>query len=148
MFVERRWQPWWLLGLLVTIALSLAIAYGSAISDVVGWIMSIILTIVATAFWFSQRSHLVVNASFVRVGKMQLEIEYIDDVLPLDQPEFLTRIRSSARADDMFSLRGSSRGGVVISLNDSSDPIRAWVISSKNPHALAQEIETARLNVG
>lgn len=148
MFVERRWQPWWLLGLLVTIALSLAIAYGAAINHLVGWILSFLLTLAAFAMWFSSRSHVAVSSDYVGVGRMKLEHQFIKDVLPLDQPEFLIRIRSAARADDMFSLRGSSRGGIVISLDDPTDPYKAWVISSKNPQALAHAIELARLNVG
>lgn len=148
MFVERRWQPWWLLGLLVTIALSLAIAYGAAISSFIGWALAFLLTAVAVAFWYSLRSHIVVTDHQVKVGRMRLELEYIARVQAFDTDEFLTRIRSSARADDMFSLRGGSRGGVVISLNDESDPIKAWVVSSRRPQDLANAIDSARIAVG
>ena len=148
MFVERRWQPWWLLGLLVTIALSLAVAYGAAISSLIGWALAFVLSAVAVTFWYSMRSHIVVNDLQVKVGRMRLELEYIAKVEAFESNEFLTRSRSSARAYDMFSLLGGSRGGIVISLNDDTDPIKAWVVSSRKPHDLANAIDLARITVG
>ena len=148
MYVERRWQPWWLLGLLVTIALSLGIAYGSAISSSIGWLVAVVTTAPVIYFWYSQRSHILVTPTHVRVGQLVLELSAISEVEEFDRENFLIRIRNKARADDMISLRGSNRGGVVISLNDPTDPIKAWVLSSRNPPALTAAIKAALSNVG
>ena len=103
---------------------------------------------IAVTFWYSMRSHIVVTDHHIKVGRMRLELEFVARIEAFGSNEFLTRIRSSARADDMFSLRGGSRGGVVISLNDPSDPIKAWVVSSRKPQDLANAIDIARIAVG
>ena len=148
MYVERRWQPWWLLGLLVTIALSLGIAYGSAINSDVGWLVAFVTCAPVVYFWFAQRSHIRVTSSHIFVGQLALELSAVGAVEDFDRDSFLIRIRNKARADDMISLRGQINGGVVISLNDASDPIKAWVLSTRHPIDLAASIKVAVGNVG
>ena len=148
MYVERRWQPWWLLGLLVTIALSLGVAYGSAVSPNIGWLVGAVTTAPVVYFWYSQRSHIVITPTHIRVGQLSLELGAVSGVEGFGREDFLVRNRNKARADDMFSLRGSSRGGVVVTLNDPTDPTKAWVLSSRDPFTLTAAINTALSHVG
>jgi len=148
MFIERRWQPVWLLALSLLMLSSLGLAFGSAVSPTFGWVITLIGDAVGIYFWFTFHSHISVGPDGLHIGRMVLEYSAIADVQALDAEHFLQRIRGSARTDDFFSLLHAKAGGVVITLNDPTDPHKHWVIGAKKATEVVAAIGQAQPTVG
>lgn len=143
MLIERRFQPVWILALGLLMTFSLGVAYGSVLIPIIGWIAGTITTIPVVWLWLRGRTDIRIDDDFLHVGRFQLELEFIGEVIPLDANQFLQRIRGGASQYELLSIPNPKFGGIVISILDETDPLKFWVLSSKNPVQTAAEINAA-----
>lgn len=141
---ELRLQPWWMLAVAISLSASLGIAWGAATFDWLGILIALGASAGTAWWWWSARSPIEVTAEGIRVGKMFLEYAHIGGVEALDPEAFLLRTSSGSRADDVNSLLHRSFGGVVIEVNDPTDPFEHWVIGSRNAAGLAKALSQAQ----
>ena len=143
---ELRLQPWWLLALGLTMTLSLGVAWGSAAGPWLGWPAGIVTSVAVCLWWWAARSLVVVDAAGLHVGRMLLEAAALGQAVALQPDEFRSRTAIESRADDVNSLLNRQHGGVVVKIDDASDPFGHWVVGSRNPKALTAAIESVRLS--
>jgi hypothetical protein len=141
---ERLTPPWWgwLLGALW--ASTLGIAYGYAISTLVGWLVFAGLCAVAAAgLWaMSAVVEVVVDGddAVLRAGRASLPLAVVATVTPLDADR--ARLARGTEADPTAYtlLRGWVREAVKVELDDRTDPTPYWYVSTRRPAALADAI--------
>ena len=131
-----------MLALLMTI--SLGIAYAAATDTTLGTLIGFGLSALGVVFWLRAASHIEVTQTHLRVGRLNLERSVIGKVEVLDAAEFLKRLRANAKTTDALLFTRSNSGGVVVEILDSTDHYRHWVISSRNPQALASALNDSR----
>lgn len=144
MYLEKRWQPVWVLALSVLMTASLGIAYGSLLQAWFGWLTGGLTSAVAVWAWWARRSPISVSDSELRVGRMRLPLSVVGRVEVFSPAQMQERTGVAGRADDVLSIPSGHRGGVVVEINDPSDPYRHWVLASRRPGDLAAAIESAR----
>jgi hypothetical protein len=141
---ERLTVPWawWLL------ALALAASFAVAIGYYLGWVWAAACAVVAlgvaVGIFASAATTIVVEPDRLRVGRAEIDHDYIAAGRALDTAE--TRRRSGTEADARahLVLRPYVAGAVEITLADPADPVPYWLVSSRHPEALAAAIESAR----
>jgi hypothetical protein len=141
-YSEIQFPPMWHAFLALLVTSSLGIAYGSAVSKFWGWLLGVGLSSLALLWWYRQSVRIFISNNNVQVGKFKIDKAFIGQAVSLDENEFLNRIRSGAHRQDVLIIRNYSVGGVVIEIDDPSDPFCHWVISSKHPSKLATALES------
>ncbi len=123
---------------------TVGIAYAAALGAAIGIVMGACLAslIFAVLWWTSPV--LTVSLADIRAGSATLPILSIGEVSILDTEAVkLARDGRHPQADARaYTLIRTWTGnaGVLITLNDETDPHPAWVLSSRNPTALAAAI--------
>ncbi|MFT4294603.1 MAG: DUF3093 family protein [Micropruina sp.] len=128
------------------IALFFGGTFVTAVSFMLGeliFVLSTLATVGVIAWtllaWGSLRIR--VDAAGVRVGHSLLEWPYVGTVAVADRA---LRGRVLAREDAFLALRPYAAGTVLIGVSDQADPHLCWLVSTRNPDALAQAIEDNR----
>ena len=73
MFLERRYQPIWLLGLGLVMTISLGVAYGSVLAAEFGFLLGSFSSALVIWLWFKAGSTIRVTSDGLLVGKYFLE---------------------------------------------------------------------------
>jgi hypothetical protein len=143
---ERLTPRWWAWLLAFSLMLMLAIAYGAAFGDTVGWVL------------VGGGAVLVIFLLILTAPRVELTDEYllVDDArLPLGSISSAAVVTSA----EMRALRGpgadarlfvalrpwSAPAGVYVLLDDADDPHPAWLFTSRHPARLTAAI-TATMN--
>lgn len=139
---ERLTPPWWGWLLAALWASTLGIAYGSAISLVVGLVVGGSLFAIAGWALVAMSAPVEVVAGTVgegvlRAGRAELPASAIGDVTVLDADA--ARLVRGTEADPraFVVLRGWVREAVKVQVVDAADPTPYWYVSTRRPQALA-----------
>jgi hypothetical protein len=123
--------------LLATLDIALWAALGNFASLTAGFVSIAILILIGV------RAPLTIEVTpeWLTVGKARIERRYLSDISVLEREEyFLTRGRNADPAA-YLALRFWLSRGVKIELNDKRDATPYWLISSRNPAALAKALQ-------
>lgn len=116
----------------------IAVAYGAALGAAAGWGLALGLGVLTAGLLIRSSPVVELDASTLRCGSAVLPVASMGRVEVVDSTQ--VRIMRGPGGDGRIytALRPwSAPGAVLITLNDPDDPHPAWLISSRNPEALA-----------
>lgn len=138
---ERLTPPWWGWLLAAFWASTLGIAYGYAISSVVGVVVFVGLFALAATGLLRMSALVEVTGAGLRAGRATLPASAIGEVTVLDAAA-ARRVRGvDADSRAFVLLRGWVRGAVTVQLNDPMDPTPYWFVSTRRAEALASALQ-------
>jgi hypothetical protein len=140
---ERLWVPWFGWLIVVALAAMVGVAYGAAISALVGWI--VFLVVAALSVWGLSvlAIEVTVDIDGLHVGRVFLEAEYLGTATALDR-ESAVRLRGrDADARAFVVLRAWIKSAVRIDVAGVRDPTPYWFVSTRRPHRLVAAITDA-----
>ncbi len=146
-FRERLTAPWWFWAVICFWAMTLAIAYGSAIGTPVG------IAVGAAAFGLASlgvarvSTVVTVSEAGLRVGDARLPWDAIGPVEVLDAGAARRRRGTGADSRAFVLLRGWVPTAVVVAVVDPLDPTPYWYVSSRSPERLAAALQDAGRSV-
>jgi hypothetical protein len=144
-YSERLWP-----GAIVWIVASgsiaaLAIAYGSRLGAMSGWLVALGCGAVAAILIVRSAVRVTVTDQRLRAGRARIEWEFTGRVLPLDADQARSARGPEGDPTAFMLLRpGVGPGAVLVEVIDQEDPHRTWLVASRHPQRLARAIETAR----
>jgi hypothetical protein len=142
---ERLWPGpvVWLLAF-VSIA-ALAIAYGSSLGALTGWLVALGVGAVALALIARSAVTVEVTALDLRAGRATIGWQHTGKVLALDAGAARTARGPQGDQTAFMLLRpGVGPGAIVVEVTDPEDPHRTWLIASRHPEELTRAITAAR----
>lgn len=141
---ERLTAPisWWLA------AIAFAVIWGWVFLVVTTWPIAIVAALVVAApttyaVWRYGSLLVAVDPDGVRVGPAFLEAAHLGTVTVLNRADYRTRLGTGADARAYLMTRPYLDHGVMIAIDDDSDPTPYWVVSSRDPEALALALDPA-----
>lgn len=144
-YSERLWPGpvVWILAV-GTIA-ALAIAYGSSLGALTGWLVALGAGAITASLIARSAAQVTVTEQQLCAGRAALAWEFAGRVLPLDGEAARTARGPQGDPTAFLLLRpGVGPGAVVVEVTDPADPHRTWLIATRHPERLARAIETAR----
>jgi hypothetical protein len=134
---------WWVLAAVGVVALFLAydVALGPGIAVLAGG-----LGAVACGAWLWTQGAVVVGAgrSGLVAGRAHLPADAIGTVEALDAAATTTARGAGADPHGFFLLKGYVATSVRVWVDDRDDPVPYWLVSTRNPRALASALADAR----
>ena len=143
-FRERLTAPWWFWTVILFWAMTLAIAYGSAISTPIGVLVGAAAFGLATLGMARVATVVTVSANGLTVGNAQLPPDGIGTVEVLDADAARRRRGTGADSRAFVLLRGWIPTAVTVHVVDPRDPTPYWYVSSRSPERLAAALLRAR----
>jgi hypothetical protein len=144
-FRERLIPPWWILAIGVALVGMVAVAYGTAISAPVGWL--ILAAGVGTVCWllWTISPVIEVTESHLVAGRARLPRSSIAGAIALTGEQVRAERGPAADARRFILLRPwRASTGVLVTLDDGADPHPAWLLTSKDPDRLARALQCER----
>lgn len=124
---------------------ALAIAYGSSLGALTGWLVALGAGAIATALIARSAVRVEVTGDQLRAGRARIGWEHTGRVLALDGEAARTARGPQGDPTAFMLLRpGVGPGAVVLEVTDPQDPHRTWLIASRRPEELTRAITTAR----
>lgn len=140
-FRERLHAPWWAWPVAGFWALTLGVAYGSAISAPVGLGVGLLAFGLASAGLIRAAVIVAVDVDGLHVGRALLPPSCLGPVEVLDRSAARRRRGQGADPRAFLLLRGWIAEAVVVAVVDDHDPTPYWFVSSRRPAELAGAIE-------
>ena len=135
---ERLTAPvsWWLA------ALVFAAVWGWIMLVVTTWPIAIAATIVVAVpclyvVWRYGSLLITVDADTLRVGRASIARAHIGAVEPLHRADYRLKLGTGADARGYLVTRPYLDRGVLVPIEDASDPTPYWLVSSRRPDAFA-----------
>ena len=130
---------WWLLGGLLVVAVGWAFFVATPLL-VTAVVTLLALTLVAVGLRTYGAARVAVDAEGFRAGRALLPYRYVGAVEPLD-PDATRRILGvEADARAYLLVRAYCGGSVRVAVDDPADPAPYWLVSTRNPTALATSL--------
>lgn len=143
---ERLTPRWWAWLLAFSLMLMLAIAYGAAFGDTVGWLLAGVGAILVIFLLMLTAPRVEVNDGYLIVDDARLPLGSISSVAAVTSVQMRDLRGPGADARLFVALRPwSAPAGVYVQLDDAADPHPAWLFTSRHPARLAAAI-TATMN--
>jgi len=144
LYRERLWAPWWAWPVAGIGPVMLGVAYGHAISPLVGWLVAAAMIALIVPALAGTAPVLEVDEDGLKAGRAFLEAEYFGEATALDptQARRLRGVEADGRA--YVVLRGWLSTAVRLEVADDRDPTPYWYLSTKNPQGLASALNQAR----
>ncbi|MCZ3387625.1 MAG: DUF3093 domain-containing protein [Actinomycetia bacterium] len=143
-FRERLTAPWWFWTVIFFWAMTLAIAYGSAIATPVGIIVGTAAFTLASLGVARVATLVTVSAAGLNVGHAHLPLDAIGKVEVLDASAARRRRGTGADSRAFVLLRGWVPTAVAVAVVDPRDPTPYWYVSSRSPEQLAAALGVTR----
>jgi hypothetical protein len=135
---ERLFAPvsWWIA------ALAFAAVWGWVFLIATTWAIAGVVTAALAAIglytvWRYGSVTVSVEPEGLRVGPAFVGAQHIGGAQPLDRAAYRTRLGTSADARAYLVTRPYLDHGVVVTIDDPSDPAPYWLVSSRHPDAFA-----------
>lgn len=141
-FQERLWPNFyvWLFAVLMLAAIAIAAGnvYGYDTALII-FLASIALLLIAVATTTTTVS---VSRDGLRAGRALLPLNFIGQVTVLDAQQTANARGHDAHPDAFFTVRSWISGSVIVVVTDETDPHPYWHISSRDPQALRDALES------
>lgn len=135
---ERLSAPlsWWLA------ALAFAFVWGWLFLVATNWPIAITVAVLVAAAGIAIVARygsllITVGPEGLRVGRAFVDAEHIGGATALDRVGYRTRLGTGADARAYLATRPYLDHGVVVTIDDPSDPAPYWLVSSRHPVAFA-----------
>ncbi len=138
---ERLLPPWWLWSAVAAFAAMVAVAYGYAwgVGAAIG--SALVVGVGLGALLVATSSVVAVDDRVVRAGRARLPLRWVGRTQPLDlEASALARTRDFDPAAYTLLRTWASGRAVRIQVTDPDDPHPTWLISTRDPDALAAAI--------
>lgn len=141
---ERLSAPWWLWLVAAVFVVSVAVAYGFALGTTAGVLAAVATGAVAAALLLSTTVTISVDECVLRAGRARLPLRFVGDIDVLDK-HAAAHARTAGFDPAAFLLlrTWASNRAVRVVVTDPRDPHSVWLLSSKDPVALAAALGTA-----
>jgi hypothetical protein len=137
---ERLRVPvlWWILADLFAFSLFVAVGWYLGL----GWgiAVGVACLAVVSAIFVAAAILITVDETWLRVGRAQIELDYLTGAVALDNAATSRRAGPDADARAYLALRPYIPTAVEITLGDADDPAPYWLVSSRRPHELASAL--------
>jgi hypothetical protein len=140
-FIEKRYPPLWVLATSIVFALSLGVALFPSVGALYSVTVVLSMSCISFYLWNQSQSAIALSDTSLRVGRAVIERSFLSGIDVLPSYEFLERIRGKSLSTDYYSLRSLHYGGVVIGIDDDSDPHKHWVVSMKRGNDLKKLLQ-------
>lgn len=138
---ERLSAPitWWLT------ALAFAFVWGWVFRIATNWPIAITVFVLVAlagcyAVWRYGSLLITVGPEGLRVGRAFVDPAHIGGATALDRAGYRTQLGTGADARAHLATRPYLDHGVVITIDDASDPTPYWLVSSRHPVAFAEAL--------
>jgi hypothetical protein len=135
---ERLSAPltWWIT------ALAFAFIWGWVFRIATNWPIAIVVAVCVAfaafaAVWRYGSMTITVDSDGLRVGRAFVGTEHIGAVTPLDRAGYRNTLGPGANARAYLATRPYLDHGVVVTIDDATDPTPYWLVSSRHPAAFA-----------
>jgi hypothetical protein len=135
---ERLTAPvsWWIA------ALAFAAVWGWVFLVATNWPIAIVVTALLAAaggyaVWRYGSVLVTAGPDGLRVGRAHVGSQHVGDVRSLDRSAYRTQLGTGADARAYLVTRPYLDHGVLVAIDDPSDPAPYWLVSSRHPDALA-----------
>ena len=135
---ERLTAPasWWLA------ALAFGVVWGWVMLVATNWSIAVTVTVIVAGIglyvvWRYGSLLVTVDSSGLRVGRASIDRAHIGAVEPLHRADYRLRLGTGADARAYLVTRPYLDRGVLVPVEDASDPAPYWLVSSRHPDALA-----------
>jgi predicted anti-sigma-YlaC factor YlaD len=141
---ERLAAPWWLWLVAAVFVISVAVAYGFALGTTAGVLAALATGAAVTALLLATTVTISVDECVLRAGRARLPVQFAGAIEVLDKPA-ATHARTAGFDPSAFVLlrTWSTNRAVRVTVTDARDPHSAWLLSSKDPAALAAALGTS-----
>jgi hypothetical protein len=141
-FRERLLPRWWAFGIALALVSMVAIAYGAALDPWFGWLTFACGGLaVSWLLWIASPVIQVTETSLL-AGRARLPRSSIAGAIELDGPQAKAHRGPTADACTFVLLRPwRAATAVLVTLDDSSDPHPAWLLTSKYPDRLVRALQ-------
>ncbi len=110
---------------------AILISLGVALSDSALALIALVLLILTLYFSHTSRLRLIASTQFLSVGKAEIELRFIKEVIPLNESEMKYERGSGLDPRAYLALRFWVKGGMKVLLDDPRDPTPYWLASTK-----------------
>lgn len=141
-YSERLWPSVGVALFCLLMIASMGIAVGYMYGYEIGIAVAISITAVSTLGTVLYTSPIVVDPNGLRSGKALLPWEYVGEVSILDRDTTMKARSTKAHPSAYFNIRSWIPESVIVQVNDINDPHPYWHISTRNPAALRDAIES------
>lgn len=150
-YEERLAVPlrWWVQGTMLVASLWLALIV--SIPSTAAWgVTALALAGMASLFWSYGGARVSVQGGVLRAGRAHIDVALLGAVAALDAEATRRQAGVDADARAYLLLRPYLKRAVRVDLDDPADPTPYWLVSSREPEALAASLRsaTARLAAG
>lgn len=135
---ERLTAPvsWWLA------ALAFGAVWGWIMLVATTWPIAVTTTVIITGIgvylvWRHGSLLIAVDGEALRVGRASIDRAHLGAVTPLHRADYRLRLGTGADARAYLVTRPYLDRGVLVPIEDASDPAPYWLVSSRRPDALA-----------
>ncbi|MET0819928.1 MAG: DUF3093 domain-containing protein [Aeromicrobium sp.] len=135
---ERLTAPvsWWIA------ALAFAAVWGWVFLVATNWPIAIVVTVLLAAaggyaVWRYGSVVVTAGPDGLRVGRAHIDSQHVGPVRSLDRASYRTQLGTGADARAYLITRPYLDHGVLVTIDDPSDPAPYWLVSSRHPDALA-----------
>ena len=146
---ERLGVPlrWWVQGVMLVATLWLALVV--ALPGTVAWACTgIALALLAALLLGYGSPHVTVRDGWFRAGRARIEAVHLGSAEALDAEETRRIAGPEADARAYLLLRPYLKRSVRVSVHDDRDPTPYWLVSTRDPEALAAAIRVISGRVG
>ncbi|WP_189168783.1 DUF3093 domain-containing protein [Pilimelia anulata] len=144
-YAERLRVPhwWWLLALAGAAGLAAELWLGAP--GVRAWLpFAVLLPVAVAGLWWLGRLRITVTGDELRVDDARLPLRFVADAVPIDAAGRRLLLGQAADPLAFVIQRPWVAGAVQVVLADPADPTPYWVVSSRDPVALAAAVMAGR----
>jgi len=144
-YAERLRVPWWLWIPALGLGAILAAEVYLGAPGLTTWVpYAIVLPLTVAGLWWLGRLRVAVEDGELRVDDARLPARFVAGVTVLGPAEKRVVLGTGARPHAFVVQRPWVSGAVQVHLDDPADPTPYWIVSSRDPNALAAVLLAAR----
>jgi hypothetical protein len=140
-----RW-PAWVSLLILLLDLSVVLAVWASLGDFAAWMAFFLTIALSFALYIFSSLQISVTSNELTVGPARIELQFLGKVETLDEKQMKYLRGPGINPNAYMALRFWVKEGVRIEIIDPRDPTPYWLVSSKDPQTLAQNLTDPKQN--
>lgn len=132
---------------LLLITVSIGIAYGHAYGVHSGWLVGGFSSLSAVILALNWVPKVAVTNSYFQVGKAKLELTYVGEATLLTRDQTKNSVRNPTSPPGYQLVRPWIYESIIVVVSDTTDPHPFWQVSTRNPKALLESLNCAKLGI-
>lgn len=131
---ERLWPAWWVLLFVAATVLMIAIAYGAAVSPLLGWVVGVLSTALAVTLIVVTSPVIEVSAAGVRWSRVHIPHELLGEVSAPTHSEIrdVVTLHNPSIRPFLAVRTWATPHAVLIALADETDPHTHVLLSTRH----------------